>query len=234
MNQPQIQIKGLSKRYGQGSYETWALSDLNLDINSGDFLAIMGSSGSGKSTLMHILGLLDKPTSGQYILEGERTDHLTENQLAYLRNQKMGFVFQLFNLLPRTSVLENVQLPLLYRDISNNQRRKLAMNALEKVDLLPKVGSAPNQLSGGEQQRVAIARALASNPQIIFADEPTGNLDTKNSLEIMNILTKLNKAGKTIILVTHEEEIAKFANRVIRLRDGKLESDVVSHKQLIV
>lgn len=231
MNQFQIQLQGLFKKYGQGSYETWALSDINLNISSGDFIAIMGPSGSGKSTLMHILGLLDRPTSGQYILEGRRADHLTENQLAFLRNQKMGFVFQLFNLLPRTSVLENVQLPLLYRNMPANERYRLAAKALEQVGILHKAKSVPNQLSGGEQQRVAIARALAPNPQIIFADEPTGNLDTKNSLEIMNILTRLNKEGKTIILVTHEEEIAKFANRIIRLRDGKLESDVIIHKQ---
>jgi len=234
MDQPQIQIKDLSKKYGQGSFETWALANINLDIKSGDFLAIMGPSGSGKSTLMHILGLLDKPTSGQYILEGKRVNSLTENRLAYLRNQRMGFVFQSFNLLPRTSVLENVQLPLLYRNITASEKHELATKALENVGLLSKIKSTPNQLSGGEQQRVAIARALAPNPQIIFADEPTGNLDTKNSLEIMNILTKLNKGGKTIILVTHEEEIARFANRAIRLRDGKLESDVVSHKRLTV
>jgi len=234
MNQFQIQLQGLFKKYGQGSYETWALSDINLNISSGDFIAIMGPSGSGKSTLMHILGLLDRPTSGQYILEGKRADHLTENQLAFLRNQKMGFVFQLFNLLPRTSVLENVQLPLLYRNMPVNERYRLAAKALEQVGILHKAKSTPNQLSGGEQQRVAIARALAPNPQIIFADEPTGNLDTKNSLEIMNILTRLNKEGKTIILVTHEEEIAEFANRVIRLRDGKLESDVIIHKQSTV
>lgn len=231
MDQFQIQLEGLSKKYGQGTYEMFALADFSLSIKSGDFIAIMGPSGSGKSTLIHILGLLDRPTSGKYILENQLVNDLTENKLANLRNQKMGFVFQSFNLLPRTSALDNVQLPLLYRNVSNKQRRELAMYALDQVGLSHKTNSAPNQLSGGEQQRVAVARALATNPQIIFADEPTGNLDTKNSIEIMNILANLNKAGKTIILVTHEENIAKFANRTIKLRDGKLESDSYNHNQ---
>lgn len=231
MNQFQIQLQGLSKKYGQGAYEMWALADFDLNIKSGDFIAIMGPSGSGKSTLMHILGLLDKPTSGKYILENQPVNNLTENKLANLRNQKMGFIFQSFNLLPRTSSLDNVQLPLLYRNISNKQRREVAMNALNQVGLVNKANNTPSQLSGGEQQRVAIARALATNPQIIFADEPTGNLDTKNSLEIMNILANLNKSGKTIVLVTHEEDIAKFAKRTIRLIDGKLVSDTYNHNQ---
>ena len=231
MDQFQIQLQGLSKKYGQGSYEMFALADFSLSIKSGDFVAIMGPSGSGKSTLMHILGLLDRPTSGEYILENQPVNNLTENKLANLRNQKMGFIFQSFNLLPRTSALDNVQLPLLYRNISSRQRRELAMQALKQVGLASKANSAPNQLSGGEQQRVAVARALAPDPQIIFADEPTGNLDTKNSVEIMNILSNLNKSGKTVILVTHEEDIAKFAKRTIKLRDGKLESDSYNHNQ---
>ncbi len=230
MNQFQIQLRGLSKKYGQGAYEMLALADFDLDIKTGDFIAVMGPSGSGKSTLMHILGLLDRPTSGKYVLENKLVNDLTENQLASLRNQKMGFVFQSFNLLPRTSALDNVQLPLLYRNISSKQRRDIAMNALNQVGLANRANNSPSQLSGGEQQRVAIARALATNPQIIFADEPTGNLDTKNSIEIMNILTNLNKSGKTIVLVTHEKDIANFAKRTIKLRDGKLESDTYNHQ----
>jgi len=225
MNELQIQLTGLSKKYGQGSSEMWALKDVNITVKPGEFIAIMGPSGSGKSTLMHILGLLDRPSSGKYILEGKGVEDLSEDRLAYLRNQKMGFVFQSFNLLPRTTVLDNVQMPLLYRNLSNQKRQELATQALEKVGLSSKVKSLPNQLSGGEQQRVAIARTLAPDPQIIFADEPTGNLDTKNSVDIMDILTQLNQEGKTIILVTHEEDIAEFAHRVIRVRDGKIESD---------
>lgn len=225
MSSPIIQLRDLSKSYGTASAKTDALRELDLNINSGEFVAVMGPSGSGKSTLMHILGLLDRPTSGQYFLEGKRVDHLTGNQLAHLRNRKMGFVFQSFNLLPRTSALENVELPLIYQGLSAAQRRQLAEAALKQVGLDQRLYHAPNQLSGGEQQRVAIARALVSNPQVIFADEPTGNLDTKNSFEIMDVLARLNREGRTVILVTHEHELAKYADRVIRLRDGVVEND---------
>lgn len=225
MEQSLIQLQSLSKVYGKATATTTALSQINLTIFAGEFIAIMGSSGSGKSTLMHILGLLDRPTSGKYFLDGILVSHLSDNQLATLRNQKMGFIFQSFNLLARTTVLENVALPLIYQGVPANQRIKLAKEALTQVNLAHKLLSLPNELSGGEQQRVAIARALVTNPQIIFADEPTGNLDTKNSLEIMAVLKQLNVSGKTIVLVTHENDIAAFARRLIKLQDGALASD---------
>ncbi|MBU1082966.1 ABC transporter ATP-binding protein [Patescibacteria group bacterium] len=225
MEQTLIKLQNLSKVYGKAAAITTALSQIDLSIVGGEFIAIMGSSGSGKSTLMHILGLLDRPSSGEYSLDENLVSHLSDNQLAALRNKKMGFVFQSFNLLARTTVLENVALPLIYRGVSTAQRRQLAKAALTKVNLAHKLLSLPNELSGGEQQRVAIARALVTDPQIIFADEPTGNLDSKNSLEVMDIFTQLNAAGKTIILVTHEDDIAEFANRLIKLQDGLLVSD---------
>ena len=227
MEQALIKLQNLSKVYGKAAAVTTALSRINLTILAGEFIAIMGSSGSGKSTLMHILGLLDRPSSGEYFLDGSLVSHLSDNQLAILRNKKMGFVFQSFNLLPRTTVLENVALPLVYQGIPATQRVKLAKDALTQVNLAHKFLSKPNELSGGEQQRVAIARALVTNPQIIFADEPTGNLDTKNSLEVMEIFKNLNDAGKTIVLVTHENDIAEFAKRLIRLQDGILVDDVL-------
>src|SRR4030042_699991 len=189
-----IQLKDLTKSYGKGLAETRALEGVNLTVNSGEFVAIMGPSGDVKSTLLHILGLLDKPSLGQYFLDGRRVDHLSENQLSDLRNQKMGFMFQAFNLLPRTSALENVVLPLVYRSgLRGAKRRQLAELALAQVGLSQRSNNLPNQLSGGEQQRVAIARALVVNPQVILADEPTGNLDTKNSIEIMEVLSRLHR-----------------------------------------
>ena len=199
-----------------------ALKEINLEIKSGEFLAIIGPSGSGKSTLMNILGLLDKSSSGQYFLDGKDVSKINQDTLANLRNKRIGFVFQQFNLLNRTSALDNVTLPLIYSGIPKQEREERAGKALEQVGLLDKLNSRPNQLSGGQQQRVAIARALVNSPDIIFADEPTGNLDTKTGLEILEILKKLNEEGKTIILITHEKNIAKSANRIIRLKDGEI------------
>ncbi|MFH0912467.1 MAG: ABC transporter ATP-binding protein [Patescibacteria group bacterium] len=228
MEQPLVSVRDLCKSYGSDSAKTEVLRGISLDIASGEFVAIMGPSGSGKSTLMHILGLLDRPTTGAYQLASERVDQLSEDQLADLRNRKVGFVFQSFNLLARTSALENVELPLVYnRQVTAIDRHSLAVTALQSVGLNHRLSSLPSQLSGGEQQRVAIARALVSNPQIIFADEPTGNLDTKTSIEIMEILRRLNDIGKTIILVTHEADIAAFAHRIITLRDGLIVNDVI-------
>lgn len=226
---PQVCVRNLFKTYENGGVKTDVLKSVDLDIQSGEFVAIMGPSGSGKSTLMHILGLLDRPTDGVYLLDGNRVDSLSEDQLADLRNRKLGFVFQSFNLLARTSAMENVELPLIYnRDVSAGERKKRAKEALETLGLNHRLYALPNQLSGGEQQRIAIARALVGNPQIIFADEPTGNLDTKNSIEIMHIFRELNNKGHTIILVTHEPDIAKFAHRVITLRDGAMISDQIN------
>ena len=225
-----LSIRDLRKSYCNGSGAvTEVLRGINLDIQAGEFVAIMGPSGSGKSTLMHILGLLDRPTAGIYLLNGDRVDQLSEDKLAELRNLKLGFVFQAFNLLARTSALENVGLPLVYnRNFSAVERQKTAVAALRAVGLQEKQRSLPNQLSGGEQQRVAIARALVGNPQVVFADEPTGNLDTKTSLEIMEIFRKLNAEGRTVILVTHEPDIAKFARRIVTLRDGSILSDTTN------
>ena len=227
-----VQLANLNKSYGSGSTETKVLQNLNLSINKSEFVAIMGSSGSGKSTLMHILGLLDRPTSGAYYLAEERVDSLSEDALANLRNRKMGFVFQSFNLLPRTSALENVELPLIYAGMPAKERRIKARRALERVGLSHRIHNAPNQLSGGEQQRVAIARALVCDPEIIFADEPTGNLDTKNSLEIMGVFKQLNQEGRTVILVTHEDDIAKFAKRIVKLKDGTVVLDEIKEETL--
>lgn len=206
-----------------------ALKDINLEIKSGEFVAIIGPSGSGKSTLMNILGLLDKPTSGQYFLDEKDVSKLNQDTLANLRNKRIGFVFQQFNLLNRTSALDNVALPLIYSGVPKEERNIRARRVLEQVNLSDKLNSRPSQLSGGQQQRVAIARALVNSPDIIFADEPTGNLDTKTGLEILGILKKLNehsssskKEGKTIILITHEKDIAKSAKRIISLKDGKI------------
>ncbi|MBU2101333.1 ABC transporter ATP-binding protein [Patescibacteria group bacterium] len=220
-----IEAKNLRKVYGEADARTVAIDDISLDIDKGDFVAIMGPSGSGKSTLLHILALLDKPTEGTYIFDGRSIDKYSEDELAKLRNEKAGFVFQAFNLLPRTTVLENVELPLLYSDIKESDWQERALKAIRIVNLEHRLKHESAQLSGGEKQRVAIARALVNDPEIIFADEPTGNLDTKAGKDLMEIVANLNKEGKTIILVTHEEEIAEYAKRIIRVRDGKLESD---------
>jgi putative ABC transport system ATP-binding protein len=220
-----ISIKDLSKVYKLGEIEVPALKEINLSIKKNEYLSIMGPSGSGKSTLMNILGCLDVATDGDYVLNEENVSKLTDDELAAIRNKEIGFVFQTFNLLPRADALHNVELPLIYNGTPRTKRREMAKKALEDVGLGDRAHHKPNELSGGQRQRVAIARALINNPSIILADEPTGNLDSKTGEEIMEILTKLNEDGNTIILVTHEEYIAKHCNRVIRLLDGKVLSD---------
>ncbi len=223
MAQSIISVNHLVKIYKMGDIEVHALRGINLDIEQGEFAAIMGASGSGKSTLMNILGCLDIPTSGEYLLDGVSVAKLDRDELARLRNKKLGFVFQAFNLLPRTTALENVELPLLYsNNPSSVQRREKAMDALAAVGLDERAGHYSNQLSGGQQQRVAIARSLVNDPVVILADEPTGNLDTRTSVEVMEIFQKLNEKGITVVLVTHETDIAQFATRNIVFRDGKI------------
>ncbi len=214
-----IEVKNLEKIYSNSGVETPAVRGVSLNIKKGEFVAIIGPSGSGKSTLMHILGLLDKATKGEYIFDGQNIKSLTDDELALLRNEKIGFVFQTFNLLPRTTVLDNVKLPLTYskKEFDYNEKAK---KALTDVGLSHRLDYYTNKISGGEKQRVAIARALVNDPSVIFADEPTGNLDSKTGGQIMGILKKLNESGNTIILVTHDKEIAKLANRIIELKDG--------------
>jgi len=221
-----IQVQELVKIYRFGEMEVHALRGVSLSIGQGEFVAIMGASGSGKSTFMNILGFLDRPTSGQYLLEGINGEHLSRDELAEIRNQKIGFVFQGFNLLARTSALENVELPLTYARASTHKRKEMAHNALSEVGLKGREHHHPSQLSGGEQQRVAIARALVNQPSILLADEPTGNLDSKTSEEIMGIFQRLNRdLGITIIMITHEPDIALFAKRNIHFKDGKVVDD---------
>lgn len=227
-----IEAKNLKKEYRNDHVKTVALAGLSFNISEGEFVAIMGPSGSGKSTLMHIMGFLDRPSSGIYKFEGQSIEDLTDNELAYIRNEKMGFVFQFFNLLPRTTVFDNVRLPLIYTKISKKEKDKRAKEAIEAVGLLARISHTPGQLSGGEQQRVAIARAIVNHPSIIFADEPTGNLDSKSGQQIMEILQDLNEEGHTIILVTHEKYTSEMAKRVIQLKDGGIISDKeVDHRR---
>lgn len=218
-----IILRKINKIYGMDGSKVHALKDVNLEVHDGEFMAVMGPSGSGKSTLMNILGCLDRPTNGSYSLYGREIAGLDDNELAFLRNRKIGFVFQMFNLLKRTSALENVELPLIYA--SEPDRRALAIKALEKVGLGDRLKHKPNELSGGEQQRVAIARAIVHNPELLLADEPTGNLDTKAGYEIMRIFKILNEGGQTVIIVTHDEEIGQMTNRILRFRDGGLVKD---------
>lgn len=228
-----VKLVNINKVFETGDVPFQALQNINITIKKGDFVAIIGPSGSGKSTLMNILGLLDKPTSGEYELDGHNTAHLKENTLAELRNKKIGFVFQSFNLLTRTSALDNVALPLIYSGVSRSERLKRATESLKEVGLDEKLKSHPNQLSGGQQQRVAIARALVTNPEIILADEPTGNLDSKNGEEIMKLFHELHKMGRTIILITHDPEVAANAPKVIKIRDGKVvEEDIRKNAKL--
>ena len=222
-----IEIRGLTKVYSMGEVEVRALAGVDLDVDEGDFVAIMGPSGSGKSTLMNIIGCLDRPTAGSYVLDGVDVSTLDRDERAVIRNAKIGFVFQSFNLLARTSAAENVELPLLYGELGwpREQRHKAAMNALTRVGLNGRENNQPSQLSGGQQQRVAIARALVTNPAILLADEPTGNLDSRTSTEIMAIFQQLNDDGKTIVLITHEPDIAQHAKRIVAVRDGLIQSD---------
>lgn len=224
-----INVKHLSKIYKNDSVETVALDDISFAVKKGEFVAIMGPSGSGKSTLMHILGALDTPTKGTYILDGEDVSHLDEDELADIRNRKIGFVFQAYNLLPRTSALKNVMLPLAYAGVPREKRQQIAEKFLKLVGLGDRMNHTSNQLSGGQQQRVAIARALVGNPSILLADEPTGNLATAQSREIIDIFRDLNKEGHTVVLITHELDIAAHAKRIITLRDGKIEKDTKQH-----
>ena len=223
--EPLISLESISKVYATGDAEVHALRDVSLVIESGEFVAVMGSSGSGKSTLMNILGCLDRPTSGRYMLAGREVSRLSREQLAEVRNQVLGFVFQSFNLLSRTSALENVELPLVYSGVSAKERHTRAMASLERVGLGARAHHHPNQLSGGQQQRVAIARALVNRPRVILADEPTGNLDSKTSVEVMALFQELGRTGITVALVTHESDIAEYASRVIVVKDGEVLSD---------
>ena len=218
-----IHIENMKKIYNPGENEVRALDGIDLDIEKGDLVAIVGHSGSGKSTLMNMLGCLDTPTSGKYVLDGQDVASMTDNQLADVRNKEIGFIFQGFNLISNLDAVENVELPLVYRGVSKNERKQLAMEALKSVGLEDRMKHKPNEMSGGQQQRVAVARAVAAKPPIILADEPTGNLDTKSTQEIMEILKELHRSGRTVIIITHDEEIASQAHRVIRILDGRIE-----------
>ncbi|MCE7073639.1 MULTISPECIES: ABC transporter ATP-binding protein [Dyadobacter] len=223
-----IETTEISKRYVMGSEVIQALKSVTISVNKGEYVAFMGPSGSGKSTLMNIIGCLDTPTTGRYILNNKDVSDMTESELAEIRNKEIGFVFQTFNLLPRMSSLDNVALPLIYAGLSKSDRTEKAMLSLKNVGLENRAGHKPNELSGGQRQRVAIARALVNDPSILLADEPTGNLDSKTSYEIMDLFDQLYSKGNTIVMVTHEEDIAHYAHRIVRLRDGLVESDTIN------
>ncbi|MFW5973159.1 MAG: ABC transporter ATP-binding protein [Bacteroidota bacterium] len=232
-SQPLIELQSIERVYQMGSQQVRALAGASLTVGRNEYVAIMGPSGSGKSTMMNIIGCLDSPTAGEYILNGQRVSDMTDDQLARVRNREIGFVFQTFNLLPRVNCLQNVELPLVYAGIRKSVRRKMAEEALKKVGLGDRIDHKPNELSGGQRQRVAVARALVNNPSIILADEPTGNLDSRTGEEIMELFEVLYRRGNTLLVVTHEEDVAKHARRVVRLRDGLIESDVqVEHPTL--
>jgi putative ABC transport system ATP-binding protein len=223
-----IDIKNIARHFTVGNEVIKALKTIDLSIEKNEFVALMGQSGSGKSTLMNILGCLDTPTKGSYFLANNNVSRLNDNSLAEIRNKEIGFVFQSFNLLPKSTSLENVMLPLIYAGYNSDQREKMALDALEKVSLSDRVTHRPNELSGGQRQRVAVARALVNNPSIILADEPTGNLDSATSVEIMALFQEIHKNGNTVIIVTHEDEIAQYAHRIVRLKDGEIESDTIN------
>jgi len=225
MANPLIQITNIKRDFALGNEIVYVLKGIDLEINKGEYVALMGPSGSGKSTLMNLLGCLDTPTSGSYILNGKDVSKMHDDELAEIRNKEIGFVFQTFNLLPRTTALDNVALPMVYAGYSKSERKIRAEEVLNQVGLADRMDHQPNQLSGGQRQRVAVARALVNNPSIILADEPTGNLDSKTSEEIMKLFGDIHKLGNTVIIVTHEEEVAAYAHRIIRLRDGLIESD---------
>ena len=220
-----IEVQDISRHYFVGTQTVKALDSITVDIKKNEYVSFMGASGSGKSTLMNIIGCLDSPTGGRYKLNSKDVSNMSENELADIRNKEIGFVFQTFNLLPRASALDNVSLPLVYAGYSSSERREMAMEALKDVDLVDRATHKPNELSGGQRQRVAIARALVNNPSIILADEPTGNLDSKTSHSIMDLFSILHDKGNTIIMVTHEEDIAKYSKRIVRLKDGLISSD---------
>ena len=223
---PLIETRDLWKTYVMGDEEIHALRGVSITIERGEYVAIMGPSGSGKSTLMNLVGCLDTPSKGTYLLNGKMVSEMNDNELARIRNEEIGFVFQTFNLLPRASALHNVELPLVYAGMSKSARLEQAKEAIEKVELTPRMNHKPNELSGGQRQRVAIARALVNNPSILLADEPTGNLDSKTGVEIMALFARLHEAGNTIIVVTHEADIAAYAHRVIAIRDGEVAKDI--------
>jgi putative ABC transport system ATP-binding protein len=222
---PVIEVTALHKTYGSGDTEVHALRGVDLAVLPGEYLAIMGASGSGKSTLLNVLGCLDVPTKGSYKLDGIDVGDLNERQLSLVRNRKIGFVFQSYNLVPRTSALSNVELPLIYAGLRRKERRKRAMAALEMVGLVDRAGHKPNQLSGGQQQRVALARALVTGPAMVLADEPTGNLDSESTAEVLNVFDRLNRAGRTIVMITHEDVVAAHAARMVRVSDGQIVED---------
>lgn len=226
-----IQLSDITKFYEMGSQTVKALDGITIGVEQNDYLAFIGSSGSGKSTMLNILGCLDKPTAGQYHLNGKNVEALDQNQLSEIRNLEIGFIFQSFNLLPRSDALANVMQPLIYRNIGLKQRKKMANDALQRVGLGDRVDHLPNQLSGGQRQRVAIARALVTNPSILLADEPTGNLDSRTTVEIMQLFDELHKEGQTLIIVTHEDEIAQHCHRVVEMKDGKIHSDSATTTQ---
>jgi putative ABC transport system ATP-binding protein len=228
-----IELKDISRKYTMGAEVIHALRSISLTIHKNEYVALMGPSGSGKSTLMNMLGCLDTPSTGQYILNGISVDKMLDNELAEVRNKQIGFVFQTFNLLPRSTALDNVMLPMIYAGMSAQARKKRAEEVLDQVGLKGRMMHKPNELSGGQRQRVAIARALVNNPAIILADEPTGNLDSKTSVEIMVLFEEIHKKGNTIVLVTHEEDIARYAHRIVRLKDGNVESDMVNEKPIL-
>ena len=229
--EPLIKVENLHKIYNPGENEVRALDGIDLEIGKGEFVAIIGHSGSGKSTLMNMLGCLDVPSSGNYFLNGHDVSKLTDNQLSDIRNKEIGFIFQGFNLIANRDAVENVELPLIYRGLGKQKRRRIAVEALKKVGLGTRMKHKPSELSGGQQQRVAVARAIAAQPPIVLADEPTGNLDTKSTKEIMEILKGLHKGGRTVIIITHDDEIAQQVNRVVRIIDGRIENDYLNEER---